>query len=144
VAEHAHGRPPFYVSRLAEDVDLRARVEAAERLGITLRRFEGWEPTTTYVHDSGGRLVSSTPESEWDEVEQGWMLALTEYRGSRCPGCGGDLTVTTDADNDGRFAPLQPVQCHRCVGFSQSHKAYADDPHPTSLIHQVSHKPHRG
>jgi uncharacterized protein with PIN domain len=71
------------------------------------------------------------------------MLALRMYRASRCPSCGGDLAVTTAPENEGMFKKNLPVTCHRCVAFSVSHQAYADYPHPHSLIHQVPHKPIR-
>lgn len=104
---------------------------------MSLRRFEGWEPTTFYVHDEGGRLVSSTPEPEWDDVEQAWMLALALYRRTRCGRCGGDLVETTDSRNEGRYVPLLPVQCHRCVGLEQSEDGYREAPHPYTLMHRV-------
>lgn len=116
-------------------------METAERLGISLRRLEGWEPTTRYVHDAAGRLVSSAPEPEWDDLEQGWMVALAAWRDMRCKGCGGDLAVTTDPANEGRFQPALPVQCFRCEAFSRSHQAYADEPHPHTLLHLVPQTP---
>lgn len=33
-------------------------------------------------------MVASRPETEWDAQQRGWMLALAEYRASRCGGCG--------------------------------------------------------
>lgn len=69
------------------------------------------------------------------------MLALRLHRLNCCPGCGGDLAVTTDPENEDRFKPQPPLQCFRCVGFSRSHKAHEDEPHPLSLIHLVPRKP---
>lgn len=69
------------------------------------------------------------------------MLALRLYRQGCCPACDGDLEVTTAAENEDKFRPQLPVQCFRCVGFSMSHKAHEDDPHPLSLIHLVSRRP---
>lgn len=65
------------------------------------------------------------------------MLALAMYRKTRCPHCGGDMVESTDIANDGKYRPLLPLQCHRCVAFSQSHEAYKDAPHLTSLHHRV-------
>jgi hypothetical protein len=92
------------------------------------------------VHRNG-RLFSSTPEVEWDEQEQGWMLALQSYEDSRCPGCGGDINVTTASENEGRYRHQLPLQCFRCVAFAQSHKAQEEQPYPLSLIHLVQQRP---
>jgi hypothetical protein len=88
-------------------------------------------------------LVSSRPETEWDETEQAWMLALAMYRETRCPGCGGDLNVTTKAEHEERYKAELPLQCFRCVAFSRSNDAYADQPYPGSLIHLVLPRPVR-
>lgn len=116
-------------------------MEAAERLGVSLRRFEGWEPTTHYEHDEHGLLVSSAPDVEWDDTEQGWMLALGAYRDSLCPGCGGEIQVTGRPEYEDRYRPLPPIECHRCVGFIRSRHAHKDNPNPEALIHRVPRKP---
>jgi hypothetical protein len=133
-------RPPFLTRLLTDDPDLRERVEAAERLGISLRRFEGWEPTTAYEHQDG-RLVTSTPEVEWDDTEQGWMLALAAYRRGLCPGCGGELAETAKPEHEDRYRHRPPVECHRCVGFTRGREAFQDHPHPEALIHRVPRIP---
>lgn len=69
------------------------------------------------------------------------MLALRAYRASRCPGCGGDLAVTTAAENEDRFRAELPVQCYRCLEFGRSHEAYREEPHPLSLLHLVPQRP---
>lgn len=97
-------------------------------------------PTTFYEH-RGGRLYSSKPEVEWDEEQFGWMLALRLYRQGCCPTCGGDLRVTADSENEGKFKPDPPLQCFRCVAFSRSHKNFENDPHPQSLLHLVPRTP---
>lgn len=115
---------------------------------MSLKRFRGWEPVTTvrYTWDrdnqsEGPDGYTSTVEPEWDEVEQGWMLALALWREHRCPNCGGDLDVTANPDNEDRFRPMLPLQCFRCVAFGQSHKAYSNSPHVSSLIHLVPQRP---
>jgi hypothetical protein len=135
---------------LTDNPDLRAEVEAAEKLGISLKRFRGWEPTTTtrYTWDRDNRSegpdgYTSTVEPEWDEVEQGWMLALSLYRDRRCPGCGGDIDVTTNPENEEQYRHELPLQCFRCVAFAQAHKAYDDQLYPMSLIHLVRQRPKR-
>jgi len=88
-------------------------------------------------------LVSSRPEVEWDETEQAWMLALAMYRETRCPGCGGDLNVTTQSEHERQYKPELPLQCFRCVAFGRSNDAYADQPYPGSLVHLVPQRPTR-
>lgn len=134
-------RPPFLTRLLAEDPDLLDRVRAARACGISLRRFEGWEPTTYYQHDDG-RLVTSTPEPEWDDVEQGWMLALAAYEAERCPHCGGDLRETTDPANADAYRHQPALECYRCRAFAQSHDAYTDQD-SRSFLHVVPMHPRR-
>lgn len=51
-------------------------LKTCRRLGISLKRFHGWEPT-------GGDRV------EWDQGEREWMLALDMYERTKiCPICG--------------------------------------------------------
>lgn len=71
------------------------------------------------------------------------MLALHMYRASRCPGCGGELNVTTASENEDRYRHELPLQCFRCVAFAQSHKAQEDQLYPLSLIHLVPQRPVR-
>lgn len=88
-------------------------------------------------------LVSSRPEPEWDETEQAWMLALGLYRETRCPGCGGNLAVTTKPEYEDKYKAELALQCFRCVGFGRSHDRYGDQPYPGSLIHRVPQRPTR-
>jgi hypothetical protein len=71
------------------------------------------------------------------------MLALHAYRESRCPGCSGNLAVTTAAANEGKFRAELPVQCFRCESIGQSHDAYRDQPQPMSYLHMVPLTPGR-
>jgi hypothetical protein len=141
VAAQPPGRGhPFLAERLHRTPDLRARVEAAERLGISLRRFDGWEPTTFYEHDEQGRLVSSTPEVEWDEEQQALMLALSRHRALSCKGCGGWLPETTDIEADGAYQVERPIRCHRCAAFSIATAKAKDMDKPESLLLQVDRR----
>jgi hypothetical protein len=141
-SERGADQRPFLTSRLAESDELRTEVEAAQQLGISLKRFRGWEPTTTYRYDRG-RLASSIPEVEWDEQQQTYMLALAAYRQRRCPGCAGDLEETTAPANEDRYKYDLPLQCFRCVAFARATKAYQDEPHPQTLLHLVKLRPKR-
>ncbi len=71
------------------------------------------------------------------------MVALGLYRKGRCPGCGGDLAVTTDGKNEDRFLHELPLQCYRCVAFTRAAEAYVDQPRPNTLIHLVPQRPNR-
>lgn len=71
---------------------------------------------------------------EWDEQEQAHMLALGQWRSVRCPGCGGHLPDTTEAEAEDGYVTDLPQQCHRCVALSIAHGAYAEEPHPNSLL----------
>ncbi len=77
------------------------------------------------------------PEPEWDDVEQGWMLALDLYRRGQCGRCGGDLHETLDPRNEGGYRLLPPVQCHRCTALGVSEESYRDHPHTQALMHLV-------
>lgn len=58
-------------------------------------------------------------ESEWDEQQRAWMLALAEWERSRCPVCTGDPGECQSADADRNnphaqwiYHPDLPVECH--------------------------------
>lgn len=82
----------------------------------------------------------SQPETEWDEQEQAWMLALAEYRASRCPGCGGNLAETTASGSEGKYGPDLPLQCFQCEALGRSHDAYVDQPQPRSFLHVATRR----
>lgn len=71
------------------------------------------------------------------------MLALKVYRDNRCPGCGGDLNVTTASEHEDEYRHQPPLQCFRCVAFAQAHQEYAEQPHSQTLIHLVPQRPSR-
>lgn len=50
-------------------------------------------------------------ETEWDEEQQGWMLALQLYRDGLCPSCGMPREVCMAIENDGRFKATA-TRCH--------------------------------
>lgn len=93
-----------------------------------MKRFLGWEPSTSYTYDDGGRLLSSRPEQEWDDVEQSWMLALQFYRDAMvCPKCGGPVSECQDPANEGRFKMDPPVRCHRTTALDAGSEPYRKD-----------------
>lgn len=64
-----------------------------------------------YEYDDQGRLVSSVAESEWDETEQAWMLALQEYRDSLCPLCGWPTSVCQNPEYTNLLRAKLPTRC---------------------------------
>lgn len=74
----------------------------------------GWEPKTVYTYDEQGRLASSAPEVEWDDVERDWMLSLQHWRETfLCPcGCGYPAEVAQDPMTEFRARVEAPTRCH--------------------------------
>lgn len=69
------------------------------------------------------------------------MLALKVWQANRCPGCGGDINVTTVSEHEDQYRHQSPLECFRCQGFARSHKAHEDHSYPQSLIHLVPQRP---
>lgn len=58
-------------------------------------------------------MVASSPEPEWDELEQQWMLALDAWRDkSICPLCGMDKSICQSAEAEFRVSVPPPTRCH--------------------------------
>lgn len=72
----------------------------------------------------------TTREQEWDEQEQGLMLALAEWERLTCNGCGGWLPETTAKENDGAYAPPKPIRCHCCEALAISQELRGDKERP--------------
>jgi hypothetical protein len=119
-------------------------------LGISVKRFSGWEPaeTTTVVdRDDAGRPARwvTTRESEWDVQQQAEMLALALYRAGLCHRCGGELAETTSADNDrdnphgvGVYKATRKVRCHKCTAAMESDHEHSSNklvPFPAAVMH---------
>jgi hypothetical protein len=134
------GRP--FLARRLSDPQLRARVEAAERLGVSVKRFDGWEPeqVTTYEYDDAGRLIRAVTvrEPEWDEHEQGWALALAFYRDSLCPcGCGHPARDTLAPESAGHTWHVPPpVRCMARDALAQA-QAQFSNPRPEAVLWRV-------
>jgi len=112
-------------------------VEAARSLGISLKRFTGWEPATVIEHefDESGRLFRSvqTVEVEWDDEQRAWVRALAELERQTCNGCGGFLQDTLDPETE--WVADQPYRCHRCEALEIRRKQVSEKAHnPGSLV----------
>jgi hypothetical protein len=129
---------PFLARRLEDSVELRQLVETAERLGISKKRLEGWEPVTCHEYDEAGRLVSSRPEPEWDELQRSWMLALGEYRAGLCPcGCGHPMRDTISSEATGpAFHVPPPARCRARDALVQA-QAVFKNPRPEAVLWHV-------
>lgn len=110
-------------------------MEIAHGLGISLRRFHGWEPrvtTTVTARDEQGRPSAWTSRraSEWDDDERDIMRARHHIEAHRCAQCGGDLDeFLTDtepiADNPGYGFSVGPVWCRKCVAIARWRRSHA-------------------
>lgn len=112
-----------------------------------MKRFDGWEPLTTteYEYDDAGRLARAvtTREQEWDEHEQGWMLALAAYQAQVHGPCGSFLPDVTGAAADEQYVADTPVRCQVCTARMTAVKAYMEGrhaPHPEALMWPVKRK----
>lgn len=110
--------------------------------------MEGWEPSTVYEHDAGGRVVRSTPEPEWNDHQLALLVALEEYEAGLCKRCGHDLAESTDPAHDhnnlfgkAMYLPMPgtPVQCYACSALERSEQQVAaqNPQHPGALMHAV-------
>ena len=109
-----------------QDPATRADVTAARALGISYKRFQGWEPTTTYQYDDTGRMVSSRPEVEWDETEQDWMLALETWeRDEVCPMCGWPKEICQAREAETMLEVPPPTRCHVTTAVKRAQDARA-------------------
>jgi hypothetical protein len=102
-------------------------------LGISPKRFGGWEPTETtrYVRDRHGKVIKTitTHEVEWDSDQQSLMLALAEYRLQFCPDCGGELDETMKPENEFAYTAIGPWLCWGCQAVGRARDNY-NDAHP--------------
>jgi hypothetical protein len=77
-------------------------VQAARTLGVSTRRFEGWEPkqttrVTEWTPDGRPAVWVTEPEPEWNRRERSLMLALALWEGQLCRKCHEHLEQATAA-----------------------------------------------
>lgn len=58
--------------------------------------------------------MASQPETEWDAIQRGWMLALAEYRAGKCSGCGHNLDETLGNKGARQRWRVQKARCWAC------------------------------
>lgn len=102
----------------------------------------GWEPTTTYVYDEAGRILSSHAEVEWDDTERDWMLALNHYRHEfLCTLCGMPKAVCRARSTDGAV-DVEFERCHITAALSamQRKVSESEEKYPESLLYSAGVK----
>lgn len=115
-------------------------MEAALRVGVSLRRWDGWEPrrVTVHTYDQQGRPDRSVTytEPEWDDEQRGWVLALLEAEAGECSGCGGNLDDTMHPDAEEAWVGEIAGRCHRCTALAVAADRWTgnkDVKHPQAL-----------
>lgn len=73
-------------------------------------------------------------EPEWTEAERGKVLALLDYEGQCCPGCGGYLPDTTDPANQFAYEADNPNRCHACTALQVKQGAYSEQKYAQALV----------
>lgn len=60
-----------------------------------------------------GSEVTALLQSPWTEDDVAVALAVQQAEDAECPGCGGDLAVTTDDEHQFDWQ-AESVKCHNC------------------------------
>jgi hypothetical protein len=79
------------------------------------------------------RSVSVT-ETEWDDEQRAWMLALGLYRAGLCPNCGRAMDECTASESEGKYHVGPPARCHATTALSIAQAAYRDAPQAEALL----------
>jgi uncharacterized cysteine cluster protein YcgN (CxxCxxCC family) len=64
----------------------------------------------------------------WKDTDQLMAMALTEYEGMLCDGCGQPLYESMDPETEGRWVAPLPMRCLACTAVAQRAKEYASNP----------------
>lgn len=108
-------------------------MQAATRVGISLRRWAGWEPREVHTPQGDGSVLV-TREPEWDDESRDWVLALAQWEDLHCPQCNGWLPETTDPANEDAYRAEPPGRCHRCTALVAKQESYAEHPYHRSQV----------
>lgn len=75
------------------------------------------------------------PGAKWTERDSDFALALTEYEGMLCSGCGHPVWESMDPDTQRDWEAPLPMRCHACTAIGERAKGYAkpEVPVPTAL-----------
>lgn len=80
-------------------------------MGVPLSQLQG-KPTPLQF-EVDGRTVTGMMASPWSDIDVAAALAVQQADDAECPGCGGDLEVTTDPDLQFDWR-AETVRCHNC------------------------------
>lgn len=123
-----------YAAQIADDKDpLRQILRAARAWGVSPSVFMGAPVVTTYQHDAANRMVRAETQ-QWTAADMEMAAALQAYEAQDCPGCGGQLSETTAAENETRYRTKVSALCHRCVSREVAAKR-VEHPHPDALLY---------
>jgi hypothetical protein len=113
-----------------------AEVQAAVKLGISPKRFAGWEPkqVTTVVEwteEGQPRKWVTQTESEWTDDERDDIFAFLEHLADSCPR-GHSLSESGHPDRDPynpqgthRYQASNPIVCHACEAEDAARKKWS-------------------
>lgn len=79
--------------------------------------------------------VSPHEFADWPPESRALAFALHDYEADACPGCGGQLSVTTAPEAEERFVPGPSYRCHRCTAMTQAAELRRDALQRTALLH---------
>lgn len=69
----------------------------------------------------------------WTEEDRRWAIALIAEEAEKCPGCGGQLTETTDPEHEEHWH-AEAMRCHRCAAQQREMRAFQKEGDPTGLL----------
>ena len=76
------------------------------------------------MYDDEGVLLYTQPESEWDDENRDWALALQAADDGRCPVCGG---AASECLNPGsKWDVEDAIRCQRTTAVARKQKAFQD------------------
>lgn len=78
---------------------------------MPLSQLQGKPTPVTFTYD--GSEVTALLASPWTRDDVAVALAVQQAQDAECPGCGGDLTVTTDGEHQFDWQ-AETVRCHNC------------------------------
>lgn len=81
-------------------------------------------------------LTSSTPETEWDDQQRAWMLALAIHRAGLCPICGGPID-DCGPDTRGTWQVPPPRRCQRTDAVLLVQEDRKHTPRPAALMYRA-------
>jgi len=118
----------------------------ARQLGVSLKRFTGWEPrqvtkVLSWTSDGKPAVWETRVEPEWDSYERSLMLALDWWESGLCQRCGHHLDETTDPDTDPDNPAAKrtwladgPYECFACKTLYQAEKKWGKEAPDTAQI----------